>query len=484
MTQLFPNSAGSPLQRFGIPIPQDIPSLPKNPTESIFQNKDLKSIFGMKRERKHSLGDSPMSSTSDHESVSSLDDEKDIRAPKQPKYDNMLDIKKEKPLHQPHIFAPVPQMPAPLNFVLPVYRPEITTSHFSSIKDYRSLAFSESTSGFLKQEHPNERSTSEQPLDLTSKKEVKEPILSPDSKQKTHIFGKNELTIKSATSPKQNGLYKPFTCQSQIAQNSYQHHIQTLQDLCFPRFPFFGTPQTPYNPFFHQMMRSDIITAADKQITPNRLSEHLQFMASVNKIKERYSCKFCGKVFPRSANLTRHLRTHTGEQPYKCKYCERSFSISSNLQRHVRNIHNKEKPYRCPLCDRCFGQQTNLDRHLKKHETDGPIVHDSPEPEVDAKYEQDNKSWQTKESDLNDNDISDTNSIPSSIDEEIDQDDHIFEHDVKLVPNQTKIDEHANIEQIKDSSSDKFEDALPKGNTILNTNFDFTKTFRPVPCFT
>ena len=88
------------------------------------------------------------------------------------------------------------------------------------------------------------------------------------------------------------------------------------------------------------------------------------------KIKDRYSCKFCGKNFPRSANLTRHLRTHTGEQPYKCKYCERSFSISSNLQRHVRNIHNKERPFKCPLCERCFGQQTNLDRHLKKHEAD------------------------------------------------------------------------------------------------------------------
>lgn len=94
------------------------------------------------------------------------------------------------------------------------------------------------------------------------------------------------------------------------------------------------------------------------------------------KMKDRYACKFCGKVFPRSANLTRHLRTHTGEQPYKCRYCERSFSISSNLQRHVRNIHNKEKPFKCPLCERCFGQQTNLDRHLKKHEADGPTILD------------------------------------------------------------------------------------------------------------
>ncbi|XP_073990998.1 uncharacterized protein [Rhodnius prolixus] len=99
-------------------------------------------------------------------------------------------------------------------------------------------------------------------------------------------------------------------------------------------------------------------------------------VGSGGKGKDRYSCRYCGKVFPRSANLTRHLRTHTGEQPYKCKYCERSFSISSNLQRHVRNIHNKEKPFKCPLCDRCFGQQTNLDRHLKKHEADGPTIMD------------------------------------------------------------------------------------------------------------
>ncbi|XP_047366580.1 histone-lysine N-methyltransferase PRDM16-like isoform X4 [Vespa velutina] len=108
----------------------------------------------------------------------------------------------------------------------------------------------------------------------------------------------------------------------------------------------------------------------DAVIPPHHHHHHHHHHHAHGKIKDRYSCKFCGKVFPRSANLTRHLRTHTGEQPYKCKYCERSFSISSNLQRHVRNIHDKQRPFKCPLCERCFGQQTNLDRHLKKHEAD------------------------------------------------------------------------------------------------------------------
>ena len=136
-------------------------------------------------------------------------------------------------------------------------------------------------------------------------------------------------------------------------------------------------PFTP--PFMNPLPSSPFLPSSLPLL--GRLGCYSDVLAGHNKTKDRYGCKFCGKVFPRSANLTRHLRTHTGEQPYKCKYCERSFSISSNLQRHVRNIHNKEKPFKCPLCERCFGQQTNLDRHLKKHETcsDPSEIVDSPE---------------------------------------------------------------------------------------------------------
>lgn len=142
-------------------------------------------------------------------------------------------------------------------------------------------------------------------------------------------------------------------------QRGFQRPFSFLGALPRPVDMFNGN--AGFNRPFH-----DALMAAGAGLASSLNNSH----HNSGKPKDRYACKFCAKVFPRSANLTRHLRTHTGEQPYQCKYCERSFSISSNLQRHVRNIHNKEKPYRCHLCDRCFGQQTNLDRHLKKHESD------------------------------------------------------------------------------------------------------------------
>lgn len=158
--------------------------------------------------------------------------------------------------------------------------------------------------------------------------------------------------------------------------------LSPLHPFVPPRLPFLGSLMnglsgTRPGESFDLLGRSPLNTFPGIKPFQNTVISHHHHPHHhpSGKIKDRYSCKFCGKVFPRSANLTRHLRTHTGEQPYKCKHCERSFSISSNLQRHVRNIHDKQRPFKCPLCERCFGQQTNLDRHLKKHEADdGSVV--------------------------------------------------------------------------------------------------------------
>ena len=164
----------------------------------------------------------------------------------------------------------------------------------------------------------------------------------------------------------------PLLCPSTLHPVMLEAMYRSMEKM--PRFtPVFpGGPYPPNQPQHHQRPCPPLIHPATGLVSHH----HNQHQASssgsryerlgrqesassnktsasstgVNKSRDRYSCKFCGKVFPRSANLTRHLRTHTGEQPYKCKYCDRSFSISSNLQRHVRNIHNKEKPFRYGTC--------------------------------------------------------------------------------------------------------------------------------------
>lgn len=245
--------------------------------------------------------------------------------------------------------------------------------------------------------------SSEQPLDLTvGRKSISDDKVnhvekvsvppkgkSPQPEEKPEQMELDEIKQQDSTPPQ--SMYDKLNVTPPMAYPRPIHPTMLFEAMCrppgFPGFP--GPPSAnerllpPPSPFgpprgFHflgpfgqqrqtlDMLRPGIPGFGNVKTFQDVMNPH----QVTNKMKDRYACKFCGKVFPRSANLTRHLRTHTGEQPYKCKYCERSFSISSNLQRHVRNIHNKEKPFKCPLCERCFGQQTNLDRHLKKHEAD------------------------------------------------------------------------------------------------------------------
>ncbi|XP_053379777.1 histone-lysine N-methyltransferase PRDM16-like [Mercenaria mercenaria] len=257
------------------------------------------------------------------------------------------------------------------------------------------------------------KSVVEQPLDLSrAKQEEEEDIIerlyhkqrssTPLPKAKTLPISPKPTKL---VSPKPTKLVSPIPTKAQPPVPSNLHtecrdHIDRILAesgtfSAYPRIPFFGSSYSlPFvNPYALHLQQSHLSPLSGIQNIPHYANFNdyaaMHMSPMMHKPRDRYSCKFCGKVFPRSANLTRHLRTHTGEQPYKCKYCERSFSISSNLQRHVRNIHNKEKPFRCPLCDRCFGQQTNLDRHIKKHETQGPNVIDSPTHESESDFELD-----------------------------------------------------------------------------------------------
>ncbi|GLV41349.1 uncharacterized protein CBL_06579 [Carabus blaptoides fortunei] len=77
-------------------------------------------------------------------------------------------------------------------------------------------------------------------------------------------------------------------------------------------------------------------------------------------------CPHCLKTFRKTANLTLHVKTHTGEKSHCCNICQKRFIQASSLTRHLR-IHTGDRPFACNLCSMRFSTSDGLRRHETSH---------------------------------------------------------------------------------------------------------------------
>lgn len=87
-----------------------------------------------------------------------------------------------------------------------------------------------------------------------------------------------------------------------------------------------------------------------------------------------FSCRYCDKPFRSNADLTRHVRCHTGERPYQCDHCLKSFNQSAHLQRHLLTHPEKTCNHQCPSCEKSYPLKIQLIGHMAVHSKKDPVT--------------------------------------------------------------------------------------------------------------
>jgi hypothetical protein len=152
-----------------------------------------------------------------------------------------------------------------------------------------------------------------------------------DLSVKKSRFDQSPLTSKSS-SPEREIKFPLESNQQKLSSSSKYNVDSLLNHVKNPKSNLKFDMIKHLNTFYHQQSTtisypqptsSTTTTTNNNNNNNNNPFDNWQHHQTTNKLqylntrlntKDKYTCSYCGKVFPRSANLTRHLRTHTGEQ--------------------------------------------------------------------------------------------------------------------------------------------------------------------------
>ena len=134
------------------------------------------------------------------------------------------------------------------------------------------------------------------------------------------------------------------------------------------------SPHCPYSATKHRVLKRHIRSHSfSRQTHIQSVTDQVKAKCRTGRLQTKmlHQCPHCSYSTKRTSNLTRHIRTHTGEKPYSCAKCEKCFTQLSHLQLHIRT-HTGEKPYPCTECEKCFNQLSDLKKHIRTHTGEKP----------------------------------------------------------------------------------------------------------------
>ena len=252
LAHMIPHGTFPPQPGLSVPFPASIQSVPKSPFLL-----GLSQDIGLKRERKHSFGDSPLSSTSDRESVSPNVEASPL---KRPKHDRA--ITPEPTLKPQKIFAPIPKIPTYTPSTLSAFRTEDKKAPFAMFGNNWSNMIPK-TSPLVSPRDSILKSATDQPLDLTSKplkhktedkKETENIELKKCKKsEKDESFGHHFHSIFDRKPYFEGAKEKS---EGKRLPGELCFPFRSFQDISYQRYPIFGSAHTQFNPFYQHMIRS------------------------------------------------------------------------------------------------------------------------------------------------------------------------------------------------------------------------------------
>ncbi|XP_014296175.1 zinc finger protein 678-like [Microplitis demolitor] len=88
-----------------------------------------------------------------------------------------------------------------------------------------------------------------------------------------------------------------------------------------------------------------------------------------DKIKKKFKCSVCNKLFSTASNLKQHAGVHfSDQQKFQCKECGISFAWKSTLNKHVAGNHRPDGPLKfvCEICPKVYSTLSQVNEHVKR----------------------------------------------------------------------------------------------------------------------